>query len=96
MVTKSEYEKMSDEQKYYHQAVYQSYKTEKYRSYDECECCGTRRYLGWAERRIPQGEIIGYEELEFSTMVPYIYAKEIQSHAAYALKNTLHEYLKED
>jgi hypothetical protein len=64
------YPALMPERAYYYEPEWKEYITKKVRDYNECECCGTRRFTGWVERQIPVGEPWRY--IYCNRMVPYI------------------------
>jgi len=61
-MTPAEYKKSDKETKYYYSPEYKKYRNKKERDYSDCNCCGSRQFLGWVERTIPVGEPYRYKK----------------------------------
>ena len=69
MLPPSKYENMSEREQYYYSPVYAKYKSKKIRSYNECECCGHKEFMGWDVEKTPIGEPVGYKKIR--PILPY-------------------------
>lgn len=76
------YEAMTAEEQYHYEPEWARHVMKKMRAYDECECCGHMKYIGWVEREIPLGD--PYRYIYTRQMIPY----EIQKRTIDAILNT--------
>lgn len=69
-ITPEQYEKLTESafEDYRYVPEYTKYEVKKVRDYDECDCCGNRRFVGWVEHKTPVGSPYRYRRIKKDVM----------------------------